>query len=388
MNTLALANTLIPLSAAVTVLIIVSLNILYERNKTTPTIWILWLYFASAAINWGSIILYFIFPDVFVVMNSFVLFTFIMAQVLFYAFLFHLTRFDDEERFPRAHFVLPIAISLLLTGLMLITPLESQRLSVAGRGEFAGGSYLFCVVSNAKMPIRLSFSIVYTGLSFLRLYSYQKRVTDYSANHYKSSLGWVQVCLFLSLSLIPIPLMGILLPRETAVGSWLLTAQNIIVIFQYSFLCFHITKHNYIQLDELTPAEGSLVHIPHTSNSNDSPAVQLGDNEAQPVRWKLLSQCEFEEYMQSKRPYLNPDLRLLDIAADLNTNRTYISTFINLVYGVNFIRLVNRFLLQELNQLRQSDATRHKSDKELAEMVGFGSYRNYRRFMAQKSEEA
>ncbi|MDX9848716.1 MAG: hypothetical protein RBT74_17185 [Tenuifilaceae bacterium] len=388
MNPLSLANTLIPLSAAITALVIVSLNILYDRNKTTPTIWILWLYFASATINWGSIILYFIFPDVFVVMNSFVLFTFIMAQILFYAFLFHLTRLDSEERFPRAHLVLPIAISLLLTGLMLITPLESQRLSVTGRGEFAGGSYLFFVVSNAKMPIRLAFSVVYTGLSFLRLYSYQKRVTDYSANYYKSSLGWVQVCLFLSLSLIPIPLMGILLPRETAVGSWLLTAQNIIVVFQYSFLCFHITKHNYIQLDELTPTEENLVHIPHTSNSNDSPAVMLGGNEAQPVRRKLLSKCDFEEYMQSKRPYLNPDLRLLDIAADLNTNRTYISTFINSVYGVNFSRLVNRFRLQELNQLRQSDATRHKSDKELAEMVGFGSYRNYRRFIAQESEEA
>lgn len=382
MNIASLANIFVPLSAAVVSLIIVTLNMLHERDRTSSVVWVLWLYFGCSVFNWSAIFLYFYFPNVFVVLNSFSMFTFIMAQILFYAFVFFLTRVEPDEHFSPIHFLLPIGIPLFLTILMLITPFEQQCQTILGKGEFRGGSYLFFVVSNSKMPVRLAFSIVYTGLCFLRLYRYRLRVSDYSANYDKSSLNWVKIYLFLSLSLIPIPLIGILLSRDTAVSSSVLTVQNILVVFQYSFLCFQIVKHNYTSFEERYPytvqyrySGDSQVEIVDFQSEE-----QNGDDTIMKGK-KVLTRNEFEEYMVTHRPYLNPDLKLNDLAAELNTNRTYLSGFINNEYGVNFSRLINRFRLLELKRIKQFEPASDKTEKELVEMVGFGSYRNFKRFL-------
>ena len=96
-----------------------------------------------------------------------------------------------------------------------------------------------------------------------------------------------------------------------------------------------------------------------------------------------ITKTEFEEYMVKERPFLNSDLKLVDLAGQLNTNRTYLSSFINSVYGMNFSRLVNHFRLMELKRLKQLKSMEGRTEKELAEMVGFGSYRNFKRFVAQ-----
>ena len=378
MDTITLANIFVPLSAAVTSFVIVSLYLFYSKDKwQNRTVNILWFYFICCIVNWSSILFYFYVPNVFVVLNSLVLFTFVAVQVLFYKILFSLTKVDAGERFSNFHFLVPAVLFLFLSILMLVTPYEYQLQSVLGQGRYTGGSYLFFVVSNSKMPIRLLFSVFYTVLSFARLHAYRKRVVHYSANYDKSSLQWVNTYLLLSISLIPIPLMGIILSRGEAAASVFLTVQNLLILFQYAFLCFHIVRQNYIYLDDR-----SLPN--HSANlSTAIPEPETGQVVEQYARVKL-TKAEFESYIAQSKPYLNSDLRLTDIAADLNTNRTYLSTFINGEYGVNFNRLINRYRLQELERIRQLCPSNGKSEKEIVEEVGFGSYKNYRRFISQK----
>ena len=383
MEIASLANIFVPLSAAVVSLIIVTLNMLYERGGGSSMVKVLWLYFGCSVVNWSAIFFYFNYPDVFVVLNSLSMFTFIMAQILFYGFVFFLTRIEPEERFSPIHFLLPVTIPLFLTILMLITPFEQQYQTILGKGEFRGGSYLFFMVSNSKMPVRLTFSIVYTGLCFLRLYRYRLRVSDFSANYDKSSLDWVKVYLFLSLSLIPIPLIGILLPRDAAVSSSVFTVQNMLVVFQYSFLCFHVVKHNYTSFEDRFPYRFKC--RPISDEQVDVVVLQPGETSGEDAIVKgkrILTKDEFEEYMLTQRPYLNPDLKLNDLASDMNTNRTYLSGFINNEYGVNFSRLINRYRLLELKRIMQLETAKNRTEKELAEMVGFGSYRNFKRFLS------
>lgn len=375
MDIATFANIFVPLSAAVTCFVIVSLYLFYYRynGRITPAR-ILLYYFGCCIVNWSSVYAYFYCPSIFVALNSFVLFTFIMAQILFYKFLFYLTRTNPSERFSRIHLLLPILIAVFLTILMLITPFELQLLSILGRGKFNGGSYLFFLVSNSKMPIRFIFSVVYTVLCFIRLYKYRNQVDNYSANYDKSSLGWVKTYLLLALSLIPIPLIGMLLPRDMAVGSSLLTVQCLVIVFQYSFLCFHTIIHNYISFDD-TDSKCELGDL-CVEESQESCL-------AEPSSKVNITKAEFEEYMVKKRPFLNSDLKLVDLAGQLNTNRTYLSSFINSAYGMNFSRLVNHFRLMELKRLKQLKSMEGRTEKELAEMVGFGSYRNFKRFVAQ-----
>ena len=55
---------------------------------------------------------------------------------------------------------------------------------------------------------------------------------------------------------------------------------------------------------------------------------------------KLLKQ--FIEYMDTKKPYLNPNLSIDDVADDLKTNRTYISVICNQYYNLAFRDYINR----------------------------------------------
>ncbi len=387
MDIATLANTFMPMGASITGFLIVSLHWYYERHRdNNRPVRVLWFYFCCCMVNWSSVFIYFHVPNLFVVINSLAMFTFIMVQVLFYKFLFLLTRTDPRERFSKLHFLIPVLITLLLTILMAITPFDTQKLTVMGRGKYMGGSHLFFVVSNSKMAVRLIFSIVYTLLCLIRLHRYRKRVENLSANYDKSSLHWVKTILLLSLSLIPIPLLGLLLPRDMAASSALLTAHNAVMLFQYSFLCFHVVRNNFIVFDQ----EDTDGHTETDNTTEYSPTeIAIDEEESATLlqtRKSSITKEEFEDFIMTERPFLDPDLRLFDLANLLNTNRTYLSSFINSKYNINFNRLINRFRMRELERLKKQRINKNKTEKEMVEMVGFGSHRNFKRYEAQEDD--
>ncbi len=129
----------------------------------------------------------------------------------------------------------------------------------------------------------------------------------------------------------------------------------------YVILCYNLILENYIVIEPET--EPNL-----------------------PQEEKQVSRARFEEYMRRQKPYTNPNLRITDIAADLNSNRTYISAFINREYGMNFNRLVNSYRLRELDKLRSSAAGAGLSNVELIIASGFNNYRSYLRAKRDEDE--
>lgn len=196
----------------------------------------------------------------------------------------------------------------------------------------------------------------------------------------------MKTILLLSLSLIPVPLLGLLLPRDMAASSALLTAHNAVILFQYSFLCFHVIRNNFIIFDQ----EDADVNV-----DADEPAEcgyeEIAQDEEKSAtllqtRKNSITKEEFEDFIMTERPFLDPDLRLFDLANLLNTNRTYLSSFINSEYAINFNRLINRFRMRELERLRKEGTNKTKTEKEMVEMVGFGSHRNFKRYEAQEDD--
>ncbi|HOG06324.1 MAG TPA: helix-turn-helix domain-containing protein [Paludibacter sp.] len=81
--------------------------------------------------------------------------------------------------------------------------------------------------------------------------------------------------------------------------------------------------------------------------------------------------------------YTNSDLTICDLANELGTNRTYVSSSINVCYNQNFNSYVNQFRLDEMKDiiLNRSDV----SNKELVSMCGFGSIDTMKRVVKQKT---
>jgi len=370
---LSYINVLGPLFCAFTSLVIICFELRAGRDSANLPLRFLLGYLVCAVFNWTGIVLYYLFPVVFIYSNFFFMLTFIMAQVFFYAFVFHLTRLGDDARFSPLHYVAPAAITLLLLAVMIVTPYADQLRTIQGHGTYNGGSRLFFVVSNHKLLVRLAFSLVYTYLCFSRLIGYRRHVADYFSNTDKSSLAWVKAYLFLSLALIPIPLIGTLTNRDVFISSFFFMAQMLLLSVQYAFLSYHVIKGNYIVFDNPVGEQADAIGQVDASAQPDISST--------PGKRQSLSRDVFEQYMQQERPFINPNLKITDLATCFNTNRNAVSSFINTEYGVNFNRLVNQYRLEEFNRLRDTRSRKHLSEQDLALMAGFGSFRNFRRFL-------
>ena len=112
-------------------------------------------------------------------------------------------------------------------------------------------------------------------------------------------------------------------------------------------------------------------HLPHQSESPEGiePKAEClpeetGEtgtvSEAHPAYREAL-----EHWMESEKPYLNPDFRLLDLRQVLPLNRTYLSQFIRAQYDCTFYQFVNRYRIDDAKRLMKDNP-----DMKIAEVSG------------------
>ena len=95
--------------------------------------------------------------------------------------------------------------------------------------------------------------------------------------------------------------------------------------------------------------------VSHTAEGGPTAKRSYSDNGltaegGQPDNVRLL-----EQWMQTEKPYLNPDFQLMDLQAVLMMNRTYLSEFIKTTYGCTFYQLVNTYRVEEAKRLMQEN---------------------------------
>lgn len=79
----------------------------------------------------------------------------------------------------------------------------------------------------------------------------------------------------------------------------------------------------------------------------------------------------FVEYFEMKKPYLNPDLRVEEVARELYTNQTYLARAIRLKLGKTFIQVVHWYRINEAINLYIKEEP--ASIQEIRLRVGFRS---------------
>ena len=328
------------------------------------------LYFTSTLVSWISLLLYFHLPELFVRINWLSYLAFMLIQVYFYGFIFKVTRIDASERFSWWHYLLPGLITLGLLVLQLVTPEAEQLRVVMGRGEYGGSERLFYFYSNSKMAVRLAFTVVYTMLAFGRLARYRRFVAAHASGH-PNLLRWVLGFLILSVLLFVIPSLTLIYSRNTVLNSVVMGFHVVVLLVQYCYLCYYVLTGHYVTIVEDEPS----MLGPRTAEADSST----------PLKKNQLSRERFEAYMQAERPFLNPNLKIVDLVEALGVNRTYISSFVNSEYGVNFNAYINQLRMQEYQRLLADSANDGRSKIELSEMAGFSSYRSFQR-VAEKVE--
>ena len=80
-----------------------------------------------------------------------------------------------------------------------------------------------------------------------------------------------------------------------------------------------------------------------------STAIEEEKEEQSPVN--AANRALLEEWIQTEKPYLNPDFQLADLRQVVPMNRTYLSQLINSEYGCSFYQWVNRLRINEAKRL-------------------------------------
>ncbi len=77
--------------------------------------------------------------------------------------------------------------------------------------------------------------------------------------------------------------------------------------------------------------------------------------------------------MVNGRRYLDPDITLVDVAKELNTNTTYLSRIINSHFRTNFSQFVNEYRIKDARQMLIDEQFGHLSIEGIARSTGFNS---------------
>ncbi len=80
---------------------------------------------------------------------------------------------------------------------------------------------------------------------------------------------------------------------------------------------------------------------------------------------------KLEQWMETEKPYLNPEFRLNDLRQVLPLNRTYLSQLINAEYGCTFYQFVTNYRIEEAKRLMKEKPDLKMQD--IAEQSGFSS---------------
>jgi AraC-like DNA-binding protein len=84
-------------------------------------------------------------------------------------------------------------------------------------------------------------------------------------------------------------------------------------------------------------------------------------------------------YMVSERPYLDPELSLIDLARRLRTNASVLSQVINVGIGKNFNDFVNQYRVDAFKRQAVDPANSHLSLLGIALDCGFNSKATFNR---------
>ena len=287
----------------------------------------------------------------------------LLTQVFFYRFIYHITRLPGDNPFSAWHYFFPISIAVIIYIWSLLIPAWALDEIIQSAGKQTEAYPVFSRLFNSLFQVRLIYDIIYITLSLKRIRRYRLEVGNYTSQLEPTYMGWLNILIVLVIVLIIGPAISAFASDRTPIATQWLFIPVIILMAQHILIVYNTLIHNFTILEDI-PEEA---------------AVSIESVEENEKLIKTIRKREFEKFLAEKRPYTNKELKITDLAKQLNSNRTYLSVFINNTYGLTFSSLMNERRLRYLEELRGNTAMKNKSNIELIHLAGFGSYQSYLR---------
>jgi AraC-like DNA-binding protein len=351
-DTVIIFSICLSLFFAVTGWMIVFMACMNSPSRVTRRLNRRLLFFLLAlVVTWTGILLSFYFPGAATVYRPFCFFGGLCVPVCLYGYIRSLTP-RNTDRLEALHYLLPalsgiaVAAGLAYLPETMVTVLEKRWL----------------------LPVYCVFSTVYFGGLLFLLWRH------YREERARRGVPLVPVVwISLLVALMFIRLVNVLFVfRQASMTGWSIGVAAALDSMQTGILVYHTIGQNFVLFHEKKTQE-------RAGGREEKPAEKPDGKKRKSSVSAALSRKNFEAQFLKNKLYLDPKLTLPGLAGRLKTSRTYLSSFINREYGMNFNRYVNVCRMKEVERLKLLPKNESLPPGKLAVQAGFGSYRNYLR---------
>jgi AraC-like DNA-binding protein len=261
----------------------------------------------------------------------------------------------------RLRWSLALALHFLPFLLVVISSLSFRSIP---SGNFA------TFIENNHRLIRICYWVVvvvqfswYQVLVRSRWKLYQKRIEQEVSNIEHVSISWVRFFMIVFLLINILFLVSLFVVIHFRDNSWLQNTTALLFSLSVFALGYKgILQKEVFQKDESstsvpdTPVEVFMAGTPPVEKKPDTSRLDM-----------------LRVYMEDKKPYLNPELTLTDLAQSTGIPRGQLSALINEGSGDNFYDFINKYRVEQVKRFMAEPHMQHYSMLGLALEAGFKS---------------
>ena len=210
--------------------------------------------------------------------------------------------------------------------------------------------------------------LLYLAFTFQLFYNYREKIQNYFSNTYKLELNWIRNFLYVYSFIFIYGLIQIFVNEIITELHW---TQKWWLQFFSALVVLYVGIKGYftdtVKLTALNFESGEkIAHVKKVNEASISKELKVKKE-------------HLENYFHEEKPYLNPDLNLVELAKNLKMSRSELSEVINLGFGQNFNDFVNGYRIEAVKNMFSEDRQKELSLLGIAFDCGFNSKATFNR---------
>ena len=213
--------------------------------------------------------------------------------------------------------------------------------------------------------------LLYLAFTFQLYYGYRSRIQQFFSNTYSLELNWIRNFLFLYAFLFLYSVVQQLVDVSILELSWI---QKWWYQFFSALIVIYIGIKGYFT-DTTTLSRLDIdINDVAVKGANPQPTEAIKNESSWTPQIESV-----RSYMDNQKPFLNPDLNLVELAKELNMSRAQLSEVINTGFSKNFNDFINEYRISAFKSALQEGRQEKLSLLGIAYECGFNSKATFNR---------
>ena len=314
------------------------------------------------------------------VLDSLYSFANLAVYPLFYVYIVSMTSPESQLRHTWLYFIPSAVIGIMVSVIyIMMSPqeLDSFVRIISYNEDFGSGTGLCKMMGYTRLAAKAVFAIEVVAVLIagsLKITAYNKSIEAYYADTEGKKLTAFQwyMYLFTACSLASI-IFNFIGRSRFDDSAWMMAIPSLLfssLLFGLGFIGFR--QSFTIDLFEKEESADEIIPESASASKQEKPLIE-----------------RIEEVVTKRQLYLRHNLKISDVAAELCTNRLYVSTAINEEMGISFSDYINRKRVNYAIHLMSINP--QLTIYEIADLSGFSSdksfYRNFKNITGKSPKE-